>query len=55
MSCRVTAEIPGLSYGISGMADEERKLGVSLMVGFGLAILGIYALLAIPPDPTCSR
>ena len=39
---------PGLSYGISGMADEERKLGVSLMVGFGLAILGIYALLAIP-------
>lgn len=39
---------PGLSYGISGMADEERKLGVSLMVGFGLAIFGIYALLAIP-------
>ena len=39
---------PGLSYNISGMADEERKLGVSLMVGFGLALLGIYALLAIP-------
>ena len=39
---------PGLSYGISGMADEERKLGVSLAVGFGLAIFGIYALLAIP-------
>jgi len=39
---------PGLSYGISGMADEERKLGVSLMVGFALALLGIYALLAIP-------
>ena len=30
------------------MADEERKLGVSLMVGFALALLGIYALLAIP-------
>jgi multidrug efflux pump subunit AcrB len=39
---------PGLSYGVSGMADEERKLGVSLMVGFALALLGIYALLAIP-------
>jgi multidrug efflux pump subunit AcrB len=39
---------PGLSYGISGMADEERKLGVSLLVGFALAIFGIYALLAIP-------
>lgn len=39
---------PGLSYSISGMADEERKLGVSLMVGFGLALVGIYALLAIP-------
>jgi multidrug efflux pump subunit AcrB len=39
---------PGLSYGISGMADEERKLGVSLMAGFALAIFGIYALLAIP-------
>jgi multidrug efflux pump subunit AcrB len=39
---------PGLSYGISGMADEERKLAVSLLVGFVLALLGIYALLAIP-------
>ncbi len=39
---------PGLSYAVSGMADEERKLGVSLMFGFALAIFGIYALLAIP-------
>ncbi|MEM1154082.1 MAG: efflux RND transporter permease subunit [Pseudomonadota bacterium] len=39
---------PGLRYGVSGIADEERKLGVSLMVGFALALLGIYALLAIP-------
>jgi multidrug efflux pump subunit AcrB len=39
---------PGLSYGISGSADEERKLAVSLLVGFMLALLGIYALLAIP-------
>jgi multidrug efflux pump subunit AcrB len=45
---RLLKKYPGLSYGVSGMADEERKLGVSLMVGFALALLGIYALLAIP-------
>ncbi len=45
---RLLEKYPGLSYGVSGMADEERKLGVSLMVGFALAIFGIYALLAIP-------
>jgi multidrug efflux pump subunit AcrB len=39
---------PGLSYAISGLADEEKKLGVSLGVGFALALFGIYALLAIP-------
>lgn len=39
---------PGLKYEVSGMADEERKLGVSLVVGFALAILGIYILLAVP-------
>ena len=39
---------PGLRYELSGMADEERKLGVSLLVGFALSIFGIYALLAIP-------
>jgi multidrug efflux pump subunit AcrB len=39
---------PGLSHGVSGMADEERKLGVSLAVGFALALFGIYTLLAIP-------
>jgi multidrug efflux pump subunit AcrB len=39
---------PGLSYGVSGMADEERKLAVSLAIGFALAIFGIYILLAVP-------
>ncbi|MDH4040982.1 MAG: efflux RND transporter permease subunit, partial [Gammaproteobacteria bacterium] len=39
---------PGLSYGVSGMADEERKLAVSLGIGFALAIFGIYILLAVP-------
>jgi multidrug efflux pump subunit AcrB len=39
---------PGLSWGISGVAEEEEKLKVSMAVGFGLALFGIYALLAIP-------
>jgi multidrug efflux pump subunit AcrB len=39
---------PGLSYGVSGAADEEKKLVVSMFVGFCLALFGIYALLAIP-------
>ncbi|MCX2975772.1 efflux RND transporter permease subunit [Candidatus Marimicrobium litorale] len=39
---------PGLTYGISGAADEEAKLAVSMIVGFGLALFGVYALLAIP-------
>jgi multidrug efflux pump subunit AcrB len=39
---------PGLSYGISGIAEEEQKMRVSMTVGFALALFGIYALLAIP-------
>tara|TARA_B100001540_G_scaffold281000_1_gene270757 strand:- start:1626 stop:4766 length:3141 start_codon:yes stop_codon:yes gene_type:complete len=39
---------PGLSYAVSGSADEERKTANSMMVGFCLALFGIYALLAIP-------
>jgi multidrug efflux pump subunit AcrB len=39
---------PGLSWGISGVAEEEEKLKVSMTVGFSLALFGIYALLAIP-------
>jgi multidrug efflux pump subunit AcrB len=39
---------PGLRYAVSGMADEEAKMAVSIIVGFGLALFGIYALLAIP-------
>ena len=39
---------PGLSYGISGLADEEAKMAVSMGVGFAMALFGIYALLAIP-------
>ena len=39
---------PGLSYGISGMADEEAKMAKSMIIGFALSLFGIYALLAIP-------
>ncbi len=39
---------PGLSYAISGVSDEEAKLANSMLVGFILALFGIYALLAIP-------
>jgi multidrug efflux pump subunit AcrB len=39
---------PGLSYGISGIAEEEAKMAVSMGVGFAISLFGIYALLAIP-------
>jgi len=39
---------PGLSYSISGAADEEAKMAASMIIGFSLALFGIYALLAIP-------
>ncbi|TDG14817.1 efflux RND transporter permease subunit [Seongchinamella unica] len=39
---------PGLSWDISGMAEEETKLAVSMGIGFALALFGIYALLAVP-------
>jgi len=39
---------PGLSYAIAGLADEEQKMLTSMMIGFSLALFGIYALLAVP-------
>jgi multidrug efflux pump subunit AcrB len=39
---------PGLSYERSGMSEETDKLAKSFVIGFGLAMFGIYALLAIP-------
>ena len=42
------AKYPGLNWGISGLSDEESKFVVSMFIGFGLALFGIYALLAIP-------
>lgn len=39
---------PGLDWGISGLAEEEAKMAKSMLIGFGLALFGIYALLAVP-------
>ncbi|WP_116364842.1 efflux RND transporter permease subunit [Parahaliea mediterranea] len=39
---------PGLRWAISGMAEEEMKMARSMMIGFSLALFGIYALLAVP-------
>ncbi|WP_101759486.1 efflux RND transporter permease subunit [Oceanicoccus sp. KOV_DT_Chl] len=39
---------PELRYRRSGMSNEEAKTGRSLMLGFALALVGIYALLAVP-------
>lgn len=39
---------PGLRWKLSGMAEEEQALMTSMFTGFGLALFGIYALLAIP-------
>jgi multidrug efflux pump subunit AcrB len=39
---------PDLRYRRSGMSDEEAKTGRSMLLGFTLALFGIYALLAIP-------
>lgn len=42
------AKYPELRYKRSGMSNEEAKMGRSMLVGFTLALFGIYALLAIP-------
>lgn len=39
---------PGLDYSVSGLAEEEAKMAISMGIGFALALFGIYALLAIP-------
>ncbi len=44
----ILARYPGLSYAIAGLADEEQKMLTSMLIGFSLALFGIYALLAVP-------
>jgi multidrug efflux pump subunit AcrB len=45
---RLLEKYPGLSYNVSGMAEETEKLKISMAVGFALSLFGIYALLAVP-------
>ncbi|CAM2066067.1 Efflux RND transporter permease subunit [Sulfidibacter corallicola] len=45
---RLMADYPGLSYTLRGVSKEQSESLSSLAVGFGLALFGIYALLAIP-------
>ncbi len=42
------ARYPGTSYKLDGESEESIKMLTSLFIGFALALLGIYALLAIP-------
>ena len=39
---------PGLEFSLSGLSDEETKMARSMLIGFSLALFGIYALLAVP-------
>jgi len=45
---RLMKKYPGLSFSRSGSAQEEEKMIRSMVIGFTLALLSIYALLAIP-------
>ncbi|MDP6197503.1 MAG: efflux RND transporter permease subunit, partial [Porticoccaceae bacterium] len=45
---QLVTKYPGLQWEVSGLAGEEKKMAVSMAIGFALALFGIYALLAIP-------
>ncbi|MBW1646087.1 MAG: efflux RND transporter permease subunit [Deltaproteobacteria bacterium] len=45
---RLKKEYPGLSYSLEGEEKERRDSMASMKKGFLLALIGIYALLAIP-------
>ncbi len=45
---RVLADHPGVSFGLEGEQEERIKAMGGLARGFGLALLVIYALLAVP-------
>lgn len=42
------AKYPSIQYEMEGEAKESRKLAIGLFQGFTLAIIAVYALLAIP-------
>ena len=45
---RLKEQFPGLGHGFSGMQEDMREGVAALFVGFLVAILAVYALLAIP-------
>lgn len=45
---KLLAKYPSISYEPDGEAKESRRLAMGLLQGFALAIIGVYALLAIP-------
>jgi multidrug efflux pump subunit AcrB len=45
---QILAKYPTVSYAVSGQAEEQAKSLGSLVQGFAIAIIVIYALLAIP-------
>jgi multidrug efflux pump subunit AcrB len=45
---QIMERYPDLRIRRSGMSNEEAKTGKSMLLGFTLALFGIYALLAIP-------
>jgi len=44
----IEAQYPGISFDMEGEQREQRKFGKSLQLGFGIALIVIYILLAIP-------
>ncbi len=44
----VTDKYPGVSFDMEGEQREQRKFRNSLQIGFGIALIVIYVLLAIP-------
>lgn len=45
---KLLEKYPSINYEPDGEAKESRRLAVGLLQGFALAIIGVYALLAIP-------
>ena len=45
---QLRARYPGISTDVAGSAYEERVGFIQVLIGFGIALFGIYALMAIP-------
>ena len=51
----ILRDYPGVSYRLEGEQREQREAMSGLLPLFGVALFGMYALLAIPFAPTASR